>query len=372
MSGSSPLRILSVSNFFPGHLGGIELVAERLNRGFAEAGHDVTWAACGTPPPDRPNLRHLPLPTFNTLETLIDVPWPVPSPGALRRLARAAREADVVHLHDALYLHTAFAAASARARVVTQHISSIPYRNGLLRAAHQIMNRTVGRYVLSRAERVVFLSKEHAEYFGRFTHFRKPAEMIPNGVDAALFRPAENNEERSALRAKAGLPPGTRAVLFVGRRTPKKGFELVLEAARLRPADIFIFAGPFDAPRTAPPNTRFFPRHPHAALRDLYVASDALVLPSVGEGFPLVVQEAMACGLPCVVSTQTATLLGGAERFVTSCERTATGVANALDSAALMDTAAAMRYAREKWDWAKTVERYLAIFRDSAGTAGKA
>ena len=43
-----------------------------------------------------------------------------------------------------------------------------------------------------------------------------------------------------------------------------------------------------------------------AELPPLYQAADLLVLPSVGEGFPLVVQEAMACGTPALVGDETA------------------------------------------------------------------
>ena len=110
------MRIALVTHYYPAHRGGIELVAGELARRLA-AGHgaSIGWHASDCDPaPAIPGVACDPGRAWNGIERHAGVPYPIWSPGALHRVARSARAADAVHLHDCLYLPNLVAYAAAR------------------------------------------------------------------------------------------------------------------------------------------------------------------------------------------------------------------------------------------------------------------
>src|SRR5262249_55548841 len=116
--GASGVKLLTVSQYFESHRGGIEIVAGRLVREFARAGIDAAWLATdGTQAPDfaaEPRLRAHALAATNIAERHVGLPYPILAPGAYRDIVREVRNADVVLIHDALYLTSIAAYLAAR------------------------------------------------------------------------------------------------------------------------------------------------------------------------------------------------------------------------------------------------------------------
>ena len=353
------MRIALVTHYFPAHRGGIERVAGELAGRLAGLGAEITWHASDTdPPPQIPGVRCVPARACNFFERRLGVPYPIWSLAALRRLAAEVRAADAVHLHDCLYLPNLVAYAAARRAgrlvLVTQHVGMVPYRNPLLRALLAVAYRVLAPVVLGGATRVAFVSDAVQRYFSSFVRFRSAPELIPNGVDTELFRPAAERR-----------PNESPQLLFVGRFVEKKGLPFLRELAKRLPQARFTFAGwgMLDPQAWALPNVRVLRNLESRELVPLYQAADLLVLPSVGEGFPLVVQEAMACGTPALVSDETGAGAPQAPliRKPLDAGRWVECIENRTEWTALRPRVAA--FAREHWSWERCVARYAELLR---------
>jgi len=309
------MRILLVTHYFSTHRGGVESVAQCLAQRLAqEPDVAMDWMASdcdATPDGLPPRLRYIPARSCNAIERCSGLPYPLWSWGAIRRLWQAVTDCDVVHLHDSLYMGNVLAFVFARRQrrpvIVTQHVGEIGRARWLPRAALWLLNRTLARMVLSGADRVFFISPAVQRYFDGFCAFRTAPAYLPNGVDGDRYAFA-SRERMLALRSEAGRDPGRPLCLFVGRFVRRKGVDLVLSVARQLPGVDWILAGngPLRPEDAGLPNVSVLRARSAPDIVALYQMADLLVLPSTGEGFPLVVQEALACGTPALVSAETA------------------------------------------------------------------
>jgi len=298
------MRILTVSAFFEKHGGGVEIVAGALARSLASRGHDchVTGADFDELPIDK-LFSSVPFPAYDPLERHTGLPMPIPTKQGRRLLAREVAAADAVIIHDSLYISSILAArAASRLRkpwVLIQHIGTIAYSSPVLRSALAAANWAVTRPMLSAASQSVFISDVVQQHFKDVRYTRVPKLMF-NGVDKSLFRcPQAGDREAAEAELELQSPSGLR-FLFVGRFVEKKGLTALRALAVRCPQYEFVLVGegPIDPASWGLPNITLLGRRSRPELAQLYRACDGLVLPSVGEGYPLVVQEALASGLP--------------------------------------------------------------------------
>jgi glycosyltransferase involved in cell wall biosynthesis len=220
-----------------------------------------------------------------------------------------------VHVHW-LYDFSSIAAAreacAAGVPFVVQPRGSLdPYLSRRNRWLKRTYLATIGRPLLARAAAVIFTAEQErrlASYAPRRREW-----VIPVGLDMARF---DHLPPRGAFRA-AFPHVGGPFLLFLGRLSPQKGLDLLLPAFRSvlaeRPELWLVVAGP---------DYRGYEAEVRRMIRDLgleyrvvltglldheqklaaFIDAELFVLPSYAENFGVVITEALACGLPVVIS----------------------------------------------------------------------
>lgn len=160
--------------------------------------------------------------------------------------------------------------------------------------------RLVLRTTLRRVTRLVAITRETQVFLE--THVRGDGVVyLPNFVHVPAGPP--RRRERSCSSPIR--------FLFVGWMIRAKGVEELLEAASSIKDAEFVLVGPFsedyeaelrDRIRAAGEHVRLLGPRDHAEVMQLYAEADVFVLPSHREGFPMVILEAMAAGLPVVAT----------------------------------------------------------------------
>jgi glycosyltransferase involved in cell wall biosynthesis/putative flippase GtrA len=371
---SVEFRMLQVSAFFRNHGGGIEAVADRIARELARGGMHVHWMA-GGPPAERPDVVdcHLTVDqalSIDFVEHKLGLPSPIWSFGSLRRLWQAVKVCSTLHAHDFLYMPTlaamCFAGILGKPVVLTQHIGRVAFKSPVTSSILRVLHRSVGWLAMRCANQVVFVGKPVMNYFERFASFRKPPLLIANGVDHAAYHPP-------SARSRDG---GAFHCLFVGRFVEKKGLALLRQCMDLPGIRwTFVGWGPM-----SPCNWGPLPDHVevHEELRaeqviPFFQAADLLVLPSTGEGFPLVVQEALACGTPVLVSSEVAEAFPQIDpACVFSVELKGPDSVQALrkrlhtlarDPAILVQARQSAITLSRQWSWDRCVDQYRKVYR---------
>jgi glycosyltransferase involved in cell wall biosynthesis len=293
------------------------------------------------------------------------------SPACARRLADAFRghRIDLAHGHEfTMAVYGAWAARWAGLpHVITLH--------GARYYAGRLRRRLALRCAAALSRGVVTVSHTLARHLAADLHLSAHRiTTIPNGV-------RYHAAGRSTLRGELGLSDADRLVLALGNLYPVKGHRYLLEALALLatrfPALHVAIAGRGElaVPLAELAHALGLDRRVHllglrADVSNLLAAADVFALPSLSEGLPLALLEAMFAGRPIVASDVgeigTALCAGAAGRLVEPGNAPALAeiigdlLSNPAEARALGARAAAR--ARAEYDLAGMVERYAAVY----------
>jgi D-inositol-3-phosphate glycosyltransferase len=314
--GNDAVKVLILSHYFPPHHGGIENVAYNQAKYLNEQGHSVTIVTSAIPKGYHDvsdSFTIIRVPAWNIFEDRFGVPYPLFSPQLYRILKKEIIKADVVHAHGHVYMPSVLAAHIAshynKPFILTQHNTLIVYKSIVLRRMQYMADKLLGKSTLSRASMVITDSEAGKNYVQSILSVKTLIHY--NGVDIERFRPTLN---QAALRKDLKLPENKIICFTIRRITFKNGVDTMVETAKLlknHPEILFVIGGKGPEleltreliKKEKLKNVRLLGMVSEEDLPRYYAAADIFILPSKnGEGFPLVVLEALASGLPVIAT----------------------------------------------------------------------
>jgi len=226
---------------------------------------------------------------------------------------------DIIHTHNE---HSFAAMAAARISkkkniplIVTCH-GQLRFGNPLYDSIERLYNKSIGRSVFEKSDVIVALSSSDRDYISSFGIDEDKIIVIPNAIDPSdLERYRLKSDELESFREWYNLSD-KRVVLFVGQIIQRKGISYLLKSIpqilrKSKEETSFVFVGKGDALKDSlclaqeleiEGNVIFTGAVSARDLVAFYQISDLFVLPSLSEGLPTSILEAMYFGIP-VVST---------------------------------------------------------------------
>lgn len=311
------MKVLQVVPYFPPHEGGMPKYVYNLSKYLIKMGHDVHVITSNSPKME----------TYEEIEGITVerqriIMEPLRNPITPRSflINKVIKNFDVVHVHDQYYFSpmiTAFLKSKKYKPLILTNHGKLKYDNPILDNIVKIYDLSVGKLVLNRCDIIVVNSSADKDYISKKNKsISKKIKIFPNSLDLEEYDKYIQSDI-SEFTQKYNIS-NKNIILFVGRIIAMKGIEYLIKAIPYVIKDnpmsnlIFMFVGSGDFFEKAKnlakklnveKFTVFTGSIPFGEdLINAYKSARIFVLPSLSEGLPTVILEAMYFNLP-VIST---------------------------------------------------------------------
>jgi len=299
------VKILRVAaDLYPDVVGGIGLHAHEMSKIQASMGHDVTVFSSLKDNSEN-KIEHTDGYKIVRHKEIANIFGNSISPEKFFSLIETYNDYDIVHAHSHLFFSTNIASLVRKFNkktplVITSH-GLIPV------SGPEIMYRmflpTVAHWTFKNCDAVLCYTEEQKKKLSRVTKTElNKIHVVPNGINTNMFSPykADHDDFR---------------ILWVGRMVERKGIQELLKAFKLLHSDfketklLLVGEGPlrewvidFIYKNSLEDSVELKSFVKYEDMPKIYNSCDIFVLPSHHEGVPKSVLEAMACGLPIVMT----------------------------------------------------------------------
>jgi len=279
------------------------------------------------------------------LNRVVQIPWPAYVAGLIDKLpfpasqswayyvgdnwfdraaSRYAPEADIYHVFNHHGLHGIRAAKRAGAITIVERSSAHPIMQ------HNLLREEFGRFGLKYPSGNRQIIAKHLQEYLETDWIMVASDFVYRSMIAEGV-PAHKLRQVHLGFAPNYFFPGEKAdnvfrIVFVGALSLQKGLPYLLEGFRLAQlpperSELLIVGEPFPDARAFLPKYKGLYRYmrfaPNYELARVYQSGSVFVLPSLQDGFGMVVYEAAACGLPVIISENVgATVRDGVDGFI--------------------------------------------------------
>ena len=297
---NKPLKVLRViSDIYPVVVGGLPVHVHEMSKEQARLGCVVTvytGKAAGQVKKETVHGYHV-----TRFTPLVKIMGNAILPGLLPKLLSTEKKYDVVHAHSHLFFSTNMCA-------LARHITGKPLvitNHGLISQTvpewiSGIYTPTIAKWTFQSADKILCYAEEEKDRLLELGIKADKIVVIHNGVNTDVFSPGEKTSS-------------VRQLLWVGRFAPGKGLEYLIDSFQVLLKEypdlklLMVGVGPVrediwkkveDMGLTTSVSIK--DSIPNSEISKTYRDSSIFVLPSINEGVPRSILEAMACGIPVV------------------------------------------------------------------------
>jgi glycosyltransferase involved in cell wall biosynthesis len=294
------MKILRVaSDLYPSVVGGIGIHAHEMSKEQVRLGHNVIVYTSNVGGEQTQEFRG----SYNILrfKPILKISGNSLMPMLFFKLISARNDFDIIHAHSHLFFSTNLCALVKKCGspplVITNH--------GLISQTvpmwvHRMYLPTIAKWTFKFADKIICYTEKEKSMLEKLGIDSDKIVVIHNGTDTNMFIPCEKEKNSNQI-------------LWIGRFTPGKGVEYLIDAFGILEKEypdlklLMIGKGPLKEDieqqiQDLNLSKNIFIKEfvPNSELPEIYQNSDIFVLPSLNEGIPRTILEAMACGVPVI------------------------------------------------------------------------